>query len=108
MLRQLLALIALIMVCGCQEERTLAEQYPGHWQEPTGDVMRTLARNHVAGCGEFYQKPAAFAQAEYAVACTRDGKNWNVWLVWPVIDKVLGPDPMAIWKLGGPPSTEPK
>lgn len=65
--------------------------------------MITLAKNHVRGCGEFYQKPAADAPYEYVVACTRDGETWTAWLVWPASEKVLGPDDMAIWKLGGPP-----
>jgi hypothetical protein len=102
-MRATFAIFMTTLTLGCGPPKSLAEEFPGEWQEPTGDVMRTLAQNGVKGCGEFYQKRAAEYSTEYMVACTRDGDTWTAWRVWTSSNDVLGPDPAAIWKLGGPP-----
>lgn len=96
--------LVIISLASCGGPRTLAEEFPGEWQEPTSDVMVALAKQSIRGCGEFYQKSAAFATNEYVVACTRDGETWTVYRVWPRIDEVMGPDSSALWQLGGPPN----
>ena len=63
----------------------------------------TLAKNSIEGCGEFYQKMNTHYQGEFAVGCTRDGANWDGYLVWPMTGKVLGPDLALVWQIGGPP-----
>lgn len=98
-----LGFFALLSLSSCGEPPTLAEEFPGDWQEPTPDVIVALAKKQIRGCGEFYQKVAASSSTEYMVACTRDRKIWVAYRVWPRIDEVLGPDHNAIWKLGGPP-----
>ena len=100
----LFALFSMLMACG--KAPTLQESYSGPWGNPTTDVMTTLAKNNVRGCGEFYQKASTTSPGEYAVACTHNPAGqleWNVYLVWPAINEVTGPDPLAVWKLGDPP-----
>jgi hypothetical protein len=68
--------------------------------------MITLGKNHITGCGEFYQKTSKTSQGEYAVACTHNPAGqleWNLYLVWPAINEVTGPDPIGVYKVGGPP-----
>ncbi|CAM8642509.1 hypothetical protein MCEMSEM18_03523 [Comamonadaceae bacterium] len=70
-----------------------AGQYPGTWSDtPNAGIMRALASNNVAGCGQYSYKAAAGSSSEYLVYCTRDGKNWMAYLVWPKIGKVMGPN----------------
>jgi hypothetical protein len=69
---------------------------------PTPEVIQVLAKNHVRGCGEFYQK-AGPSRGEFAIACTRDGRAWTGYLVFTGTEKVLGPDSTLIYDVGGPP-----
>jgi hypothetical protein len=48
----LLALSLPLFACG--RAPTIEESYSGPWREPTSEVMTTLAKNQVRGCGEFY------------------------------------------------------
>ena len=96
----------LLSLVGCGKAPTLQESYSGPWVNPTSDVMITLAKNHVSGCGEFYQKVSKTSQGEYAVACTHNPAGqleWNLYLVWPAINEVTGPDPIKVYELGPPP-----
>ncbi len=98
-------LVMLAAVAGCSPPKTIPEEFPGPWKEPTPEVMAVLAKNSVQGCGEFYQKEAQEYRGEFVVACTSNGKSWAVWQVWTRSGKVLGPDEAMIWKLGGPPKS---
>lgn len=107
------ALVGLLAACGPADpasEPTVAERFPGPWREFTPDVARTLAKNGVRGCGEFYQRLSATMNTpggeEYLVACTRDGDTWAGYLVWPSIGRVLGPDVNLIAVVGPPTVTE--
>ena len=105
-MRTTIALALPLMLLACGKTPSLEESYSGPWGDPTSDVMITLGRNHITGCGEFYQKASKTSQGEYAVACTHNPSGqleWNVYLVWPAINEVTGPDPLAVWKLGRPP-----
>ncbi|HEX7821913.1 MAG TPA: hypothetical protein VF463_14990 [Sphingobium sp.] len=97
------AVLIVILLAACKPTPSLKEQYAGHWYEPTAEVAATLLQNHVQGCGEFYQKVSSYSQGEFAVACTRDGANWDGYLVWPRIGKIIGPDLTMVWNIGGPP-----
>ena len=100
----------LFLLSACGATPSLKERYAGPWGEPTADVMKALASNHVRGCGEFYQKESKTNLGEFAVACTNTptGESaWVLYLVWPRIDKAEGPDLTAIWEIGGPPHPDP-
>jgi hypothetical protein len=61
------------------------------WLEPTRDVMITLARNKVKGCGLFYQRQPTGSQYTYDVACTADTLSWVQYVVTPTSNAVDGP-----------------
>ena len=92
---------------------TLEESYSGPWSVPTGEVAVSLARNGAKNCGEFYQKESSTTKGEFAVACNASKSDsgppiWVVYLVWPRIDKAVGPDYAAITRVGGPPPRDLK
>lgn len=49
-------ILILSSISGCSEPKKITEVYSGEWEEPSTDVILTLAKNQVRGCGEFYQK----------------------------------------------------
>lgn len=102
-LRIAIGLVTACILSACGPAPTLGESYAGPWQEPSPDVMVLLAKKDIRGCGEFYQKTSISNQGEYAVACTKDGRNWDGYLAWPRVDEVIGPDLTLVWKIGGPP-----
>jgi hypothetical protein len=70
----------------------VTEDYLGTWQSnPPNDIIQTLISNDVRGCGEFHYKPSAQNSGEYLVYCTRDGRTWTAYLVWPDVDRISGP-----------------
>ena len=88
-------LIIAIMVVGnlnnessnvIEDERT----YVKPWRAPIGDELlkigKLMVANRIKGCGEYHVKEVT--DGEYVVACTRDGKNWTYYVVWPNIDKI--------------------
>lgn len=75
-------------------ENTRDEAYPGPWR--TGGpvfekIALTLGRNAIGGCGEFHYRLAKGKQdpGEALVYCTRDGRNWDHYLVFYKIDNVM-------------------
>jgi hypothetical protein len=103
-----------IFLSACGAPATDEEQWAGIWVEPTSEVMQTLARNSVRGCGEFYQKENKAYKGEFAVACNRppDGSGkpgWVGYQVWVGSGDVEGPDMSAVYmKFGGPPRPDPR
>lgn len=84
-----------LSACGEKERpkppKTEAEMYPGKWQESVApDLSIALARNKISGCGQFEHRRARGGD-EYLVACTRDGERWTGYIVFPRIEKVVGP-----------------
>lgn len=66
------------------------------WTEGTNDqftkVARTLAKNSIRGCGEFYLRPNSKSpENEFLVGCSRDGLNWLYYIVFTVAETVQGP-----------------
>jgi hypothetical protein len=70
----------------------MSVQYPGPWREEFNrDIAVTLAKNKIAGCGQFKFRSAAQSANEYLVYCTRDGANWIGYLVYKASGTVNGP-----------------
>jgi len=70
------------------------EAYPGPWRTdgPAFDrIALTLGRNSVGGCGEFHYRLAKGKPdpGEALVYCTRDGRNWDHYLVFYKINNVM-------------------
>ena len=101
--------LGLLGLASCGPAPSVGEDYKTvSWKQPSNDVMITLGKNHIRGCGEFYQKANPHQQGEYAVACTRrpDGTvpEWVGYLVWTGTGAVEGPDMTAVYtQFGGPP-----
>lgn len=103
---RVVAVIGLLCMTGCGPEKTTFEQYPGPWQsEPKIEIVKLLVANNARGCGEFYWRTRdgeTGPYAEYLVYCTRDGRQWTAWLLWPRINRAAGP--AAIYPDIAPPS----
>lgn len=68
--------------------------YPGPWRTdgPAFDkIALTLGRNSIGGCGEFHYRLAKGKPdpGEALVYCTRDGRNWDHYLVFYKINNVM-------------------
>lgn len=71
---------------------SMAQRYPGPWSsEFKLEIARTLAKNQVRGCGEFYYRAASGGSNEYLVYCTRDGNVWSSYLAFTSAETVMGP-----------------
>jgi hypothetical protein len=95
-LRRLSLLLLPLLLAGCAaEERTIAEQFSGPWQEyAKPDLVQLLISKDATGCGEFYWKAKdgkVDEFAEYLVYCTRDGVEWTAWMLWPGSGGASGP-----------------
>jgi hypothetical protein len=84
-------LAVIVIAVGC-DSRPWAEDYPGPWKDPSMEdpptytfraIATTLGTNDVRGCGSWYYRPRAYRPNEYLVYCTRDGKVWVAYRVWP-------------------------
>lgn len=94
-LLKVMALTALLSMAGCKDEKSFAEHYPGPWKdEPKIELVRLLVAQGARGCGEFWWRTRdgeTGQHAEYLVYCSRDGKTWKAWLLWPGTGKASGP-----------------
>ncbi len=74
------------------KELTINERYPMPWTDPGNaemmKVSRSLVKNNITGCGEYYVRNSAVDDGECLVACTPDGENWNYYIVWYNIENV--------------------
>lgn len=74
--------------------KTPDEAYPGPWRTdgPAFDkIAMTLGENSIGGCGEFHYRLAKGKPdpGEALVYCTRDGRNWDHYLVFYKINNVM-------------------
>ena len=68
------------------------QEYEANWNtEFHKGINTTLIKKRVRGCGEYKYKENVNHRSEFLVRCTRDGKNWTAYLVWPKINKIMGP-----------------
>mgnify|MGYP007022264338 CR=1 FL=1 len=73
-------------------ELTLAERYPGPWVSDVDlAITRALIRNNVSGCGQYKYRSSSQNSGEYLVYCSRDGETWTAYIVWPNVEKAMGP-----------------
>ena len=64
-------------------------EYSGSWEDSFNlKIQKALVKNHVRGCGEYkYKKHNEYD--EYLVSCTRDGKKWVNYIVYPTSGEIL-------------------
>lgn len=72
--------------------KSLQDDY-STWESAGGEsfisIGRSLVKNGISGCGEYYVKKSNNTDGEYAVACTSDGRNFKYHLVWVNTQKVV-------------------
>lgn len=97
--------IAVVLLAGCNDSKPAKLQpyepawedrnkpnvrFPGPWIETYNiDIASTLAKKNITGCGDFHYRVAYNSTSEFLVACTRDGKTWLAYTVFPNIGTVL-------------------
>lgn len=82
---------AFILSLTAQAE-TVAERYPGPWEDEFNfEITKALTKNEIGSCGHFKYRASSMDKGEYLVYCTSDLENWTAYMVWPNIEKVLGP-----------------
>jgi hypothetical protein len=80
------------VLCSAVAAPGLAGDFPTPWRRDANpELIRTLAKNGVKGCGDFAWKSRPSQSSEYLVYCTRDGRTWSAWLAWTAAEKVMGP-----------------
>ncbi|WP_143482089.1 hypothetical protein [Pseudomonas congelans] len=90
MKKLLCGLILMMPIAGYSE--TVEEMYPAPWLERfNADINKALASSQIRGCGQYRYRVSTRSSSEFLVYCSRDGKNWLAYMVWPKISKVLGP-----------------
>lgn len=66
--------------------------YSSPWSSTANpEITRVLLLAGVTGCGYLEYKVSARSKTEYLVACSRTGRTWLVYEVWPAINEVTGP-----------------
>lgn len=70
---------------------TKAEEYPPPWTSLSREVTLTIYREGHR-CGEGYQRVSSRSPQEYLVYCREAEGTWTTYLVFPLVDDVLGPD----------------
>lgn len=86
-----LSAVALLVACVGEAPPTLAEAYPGDWQQNDEvQISRTLAASNVFGCGQ-YEYRRGTTRDSFLVRCTGDGQRRILYRVWPDRLEVQGP-----------------
>ena len=87
-------LVVLLGFVASSPAKSPDEAYPGPWRTDGAafdKIALTLGRNSIGGCGEFHYRLAKGKPdpGEALVYCTRDGRNWNHYLVFYKINNVM-------------------
>lgn len=85
-----------IISLGCETNNlTINQRYPLPWREPSVEEFQslgsTIVKNGLTDCGEYYVRQSSEDHDEYLVACTSDGINFNYYIIWPTIEKMMIP-----------------
>jgi hypothetical protein len=68
-----------------QKDMDINEEFKMEWSSPSGDNLFTLAkimvRYKLKMCGEFYYKGSIQNPNKYLIACTPNGKSFNMFIV---------------------------
>lgn len=71
------------------------KQYPAPWVTDFNfEITKALTQAKVRQCGIIKYRVSSGSDSEFLVACSSDGDNWKAYMVWPNIDKVMGPYPL--------------
>ncbi len=71
---------------------SVASKYPGEWNWAyNAAISSSLAQAKVKGCGITRYRVSRESSSEFLVYCSSDNERWKAYIVWPNINKVLGP-----------------
>jgi len=74
--------------------RSLEEMYPAPWiKADNPSISRALTEADVEGCAKYRYRVSSGSQSEFLVYCIRGGKATQAFMVWPNINKLMGPYP---------------
>ena len=74
-----------------EESHKSGSKYRSYWSEDCGEFV-PMARNLVnRGCPEFYCKQRSDGSSEYLVKCIGSQDIIRYYIVWPNINRVMGP-----------------
>lgn len=77
------------------DKRSLAEQFPGAWQEELHlEISKSLVAAGALDCGEYKWRASADSRSEFLVVCSRDGRKWKQYLVLTASKRAIGPSPL--------------
>lgn len=87
-----IAFVVLLMIIPFSNENKV-EKKPASltWRTPKAgyelrEIGKTILRNNVSGCGEYYLK--LITEGEYLIACSADGFLWDYYVVYPNLGKI--------------------
>lgn len=67
-------------------------QYPAPWiSEFNFEITKAMTQAKVKQCGIIKYRVSRNSNSEFLVACSSDGTTWSSYMVWPKINKVMGP-----------------
>lgn len=70
----------------------ISAKYPGPWKTDFNmKVTKALTQYGARGCGIIIYRVSKDSKSEYLAACSSDNRDWKAYMVWPNIDKVMGP-----------------
>lgn len=88
------AICLIIRLSPKPKKLSMSDTYIGLWHSTDNTnfapIAKTLADNNIISCSEFHFKESITNNNEFLVACSNDSKNWNYYLVWPQVGKVIG------------------
>ncbi len=94
MKKMIVWLAASVMPVLAMGEDSIAQKYPGPWVYDFNTPITTaLVGADVSGCGIYRYRVSRESSSEFLVYCSSDNENWTAYLVWPNIEKVMGPYP---------------
>ena len=100
----LLAVAAIIVAIMREDPQTISARtakapvgndFEANWRRATNtDLARTLASAEVDDCPVMAYRQHKTAQGQFLVWCSNNGgRRWIAWVVWPGLQKVIGPFP---------------
>lgn len=80
----------MLFSCGTDEEESISvNEFSGPWIDDMSlSISKTLAQNKIKICGQYKYRESIKISGKYLVSCTRDGKIWHDFLVWPSTNSV--------------------
>jgi len=82
-------LVSVFFLSACEPKKA---EYETLWHDDVNaEIIITLAKNKIRGCGHFKYKANVNSKGDYIVYCTRDNISWTAYIVFTYSQKVLGP-----------------